>query len=152
LCILEQVTLWAPNDPTFVTLILGFLSLQYEVFTDLAQETLEELLLDKLYFLRPKLPCTLDLVKVNFVNFDYVYKKKYKNLQYKIDIIKIIMKNTFILYVFDIVRLYIFNNIFGQILSSLTLTKPRMQDKNRRREYIPWLNVSWWDFLLAQET
>jgi hypothetical protein len=59
-----------------------------------------------------------------------VYKKKYKHLQYKIDIIRIIMKNIFILYVFDIVRLYIFNNIFGQTLSSLTLTKPRIEGKN----------------------
>jgi hypothetical protein len=59
-----------------------------------------------------------------------VYKKKYKHLQYKIDIIRIIMKNIFILYVFDIVRLYIFNNKFGQTLSSLTLTKPRIEGKN----------------------
>jgi hypothetical protein len=63
-----------------------------------------------------------------------VYKKIYKYLQYKIDIIKIIMKNTFIFYVFDIIRLYIFNNMFGQTLSSLTLTKPRMQGKNGQRE------------------
>jgi hypothetical protein len=62
-----------------------------------------------------------------------VYKKKYKHLQNKIDIVRIIMKNTFILYVFDIVRLHIFNNMFGQTLSSLTLTKPRMQDKNGRK-------------------
>jgi hypothetical protein len=45
------------------------------------------------------------------------------------------MKNTFILYIFNIIRLYIFNNIFDQTLSSLTLTKPRMQDKNGQREY-----------------
>jgi hypothetical protein len=45
------------------------------------------------------------------------------------------MKNTFILYVFDIIRLYFFNNMFGQPFSSLTLTKPRLQDKNRQREY-----------------
>jgi hypothetical protein len=64
-----------------------------------------------------------------------VYKKKYKNLQYKVDTVRIIMKNTFILYIFDIVRFYIFNNIFGQTLSSLTLTKPRMQGKNGQREY-----------------
>jgi hypothetical protein len=44
------------------------------------------------------------------------------------------MKNTFILYVFDIIRLY-FLRIFGQTLSSLTLTKPRMQGKNGQREY-----------------
>jgi hypothetical protein len=62
-------------------------------------------------------------------------RKKYKHLQNKIDIVRIIMKNTFILYVFDIVRLHIFNNMFGQILSSLTLTKPRMQDKNGQMEY-----------------
>jgi hypothetical protein len=37
-----------------------------------------------------------------------MYKKKYKYLQYKIDIVRIIMKNIFILYVFDIIRLYIF--------------------------------------------
>jgi hypothetical protein len=63
-----------------------------------------------------------------------VYKKKYKNLQYKIDIVRIIMKNTSILYVFEIIRLSIFNNMFGQSLSSLTLTKPRMQGKNGQRE------------------
>jgi hypothetical protein len=45
------------------------------------------------------------------------------------------MKNTFILYVFDIIRLYIFNNMFGQTLSNLTLTKPRIQGKNGQREY-----------------
>jgi hypothetical protein len=44
------------------------------------------------------------------------------------------MKNTSILYIFDIIRLYIFNNMFGQTLSSLTLTKPRMQGKNGQRE------------------
>jgi hypothetical protein len=60
-----------------------------------------------------------------------MYKKIYKYLQYKIDIVRIIMKNTFILYVFDIIRLYIFNNIFGQSLSNFTLTKPRMQGKNK---------------------
>jgi hypothetical protein len=38
------------------------------------------------------------------------------------------MKNTFILYVFDIIKLYIFNNIFDQTLSSLT--KSRIQGKN----------------------
>jgi hypothetical protein len=65
-----------------------------------------------------------------------MYKKKYKYLKYKIDIVRIIMKNTFILYEFDIIRLYIFNNIFGQTLSSLTLTKPRMQGKNEKREYM----------------
>jgi hypothetical protein len=65
-----------------------------------------------------------------------VYKKKYKYLQYKIDIIRIIMKSNFILYVFDIIILYIFNNMFDQTLSSLTLTKPRMQDKKGQREYI----------------
>jgi hypothetical protein len=45
------------------------------------------------------------------------------------------MKNTFILYIFDIIRLYIFYNIFGQTLSSLTLTKPRMQGENGQKEY-----------------
>jgi hypothetical protein len=44
------------------------------------------------------------------------------------------MKNTFILYVFDIIKLYIFNNMFDQILSSLTLTKPKIQGKNEQRE------------------
>jgi hypothetical protein len=63
-----------------------------------------------------------------------VYKKKYKNLQYKIDIVRIIMKNTSILYVFEIIRFSIFNNMFGQSLSSLTLTKPRMQGKNGQME------------------
>jgi hypothetical protein len=27
------------------------------------------------------------------------------------------------------------NNMFGQVLSSLTLTKPKIQDKNGQREY-----------------
>jgi hypothetical protein len=45
------------------------------------------------------------------------------------------MKNTFILYVFNIIRLYFFNNMFGQTLSSLTLTKSRIQGKNGWREY-----------------
>jgi hypothetical protein len=47
------------------------------------------------------------------------------------------MKNTFILYVFDVIRFYIFNNMFGQTLSSLILTKPRMQGKNGQRENLP---------------
>jgi hypothetical protein len=51
------------------------------------------------------------------------------------------MKNIFVLYVFDIVRFYIFNNMFGQTLSSLIFTKPRMQSKNRQREY--YLNLVW---------
>jgi hypothetical protein len=61
-----------------------------------------------------------------------MYKKKYKHLQHKIDIVRIIIKNIFILYVFDIIRFYIFNNIFGQNLSNLTLTKPRIQGKKDR--------------------
>jgi hypothetical protein len=65
-----------------------------------------------------------------------VYKKKYKHLQYKIDIVRIIIKNIFILYIFDIIRLYIFYNMFGQTLSSLTLTKPRIQGKKGQRGYI----------------
>jgi hypothetical protein len=55
-----------------------------------------------------------------------MYKKKYKNLQYKIDIVRIIIKNTFILYVFNIIKLYIFIIMIGQTLSSLTLTKHRI--------------------------
>jgi hypothetical protein len=70
-----------------------------------------------------------------------MYKKKYKHLHYKIDIVKIIMKNTFILYVFDIIRLYIFNNMFDQTLSNLTLTTPKMQGKNGQRKYIDVLMV-----------
>jgi hypothetical protein len=42
------------------------------------------------------------------------------------------MKNTFILYIFSIIRLYIFNNMFGQNLSSLTLFKPRIHGKKER--------------------
>jgi hypothetical protein len=44
------------------------------------------------------------------------------------------MKNIFILYLFDVIRLYVFINMFGQTLSNLTLTKPRMQSKNGQRE------------------
>jgi hypothetical protein len=64
-----------------------------------------------------------------------MYKKIYKHLQYKIDIVRIIIKNTFILYVFDIIRLYFFNNMFGQTLFSLILTKPSIQGNNGQREY-----------------
>jgi hypothetical protein len=64
-----------------------------------------------------------------------MYKKKYKYLQYKIDILRIIIKNTFILYVFDVIKLYFFSNMLGQTSSSLTLTKPRMQGKKGQREY-----------------
>jgi hypothetical protein len=45
------------------------------------------------------------------------------------DIIRIIISSTFILYIFDIIKLYSFSNMFGQTLSSLTLTKPRIQGK-----------------------
>jgi hypothetical protein len=65
-----------------------------------------------------------------------MYKKKYKYLQYKIDILRIIIKNTFILYVFDVIKLYIFSNMLGQTSSSLTLTKSRMQGKKGQREYV----------------
>jgi hypothetical protein len=65
-----------------------------------------------------------------------VYKKKYKHLRYKIVIVRIIMKNTFILYIFDIIKFYIFNNMFSQTLFSLTLTKFIMQGKNEQKEYI----------------
>jgi hypothetical protein len=52
------------------------------------------------------------------------------------------MENTFILYVFDIVRLYIFNNMFSQTSSSLTLIKPRIHDKNGQREYIDQYDIN----------
>jgi hypothetical protein len=51
------------------------------------------------------------------------------------DIIRIIIRNTSILYVFDVIKLDNFSNILGQILSNLTLTKPRMQGKKGQREY-----------------
>jgi hypothetical protein len=51
------------------------------------------------------------------------------------DIIRIIIKNTYILYVFDIIKLDSLSNMFGQTLSNLTLTKPRMQGKKGQREY-----------------
>jgi hypothetical protein len=55
-----------------------------------------------------------------------VYKKKYKHLQYKIDIVRLIIK--IILYY----KTLYFNNMFGQTLSNLALTKPRMQGKKDR--------------------
>jgi hypothetical protein len=58
-----------------------------------------------------------------------MYKKKYKHLQYKRDIVRIIVKSIFTLHIFDIIDFYIFTNIFGQNLSCLTLNKPRMWDK-----------------------
>jgi hypothetical protein len=60
---------------------------------------------------------------------------KKKNLQYKIDFVRIIIKNTLILYIFDIIKLYSFSNMLGKILSCLTLTKPRIQGK-KDREYL----------------
>jgi hypothetical protein len=48
------------------------------------------------------------------------------------DIIRIIIRNTYILYVFDIIKLDSLSNMFGQTLSNLTLTKPRMQGKKDR--------------------
>jgi hypothetical protein len=61
--------------------------------------------------------------------------RAYFLVQYKIDIARIIIKNTFILYVLHLLKHYIFNNMFDQTLSSLTLTKPRMQDKKGQRKY-----------------
>jgi hypothetical protein len=61
-----------------------------------------------------------------------MYKKKYKHLQHKIDIVRIIIKNIFILYVFDITEFYIFTNMLGRSLFYLTLIKPRMQGKKDR--------------------
>jgi hypothetical protein len=58
-----------------------------------------------------------------------MYRKRYKHLQYKIDIIKIIIKYIFILYAYDIIKFDMFTNMLGQTLSSLTLTKPRIQSK-----------------------
>jgi hypothetical protein len=65
-----------------------------------------------------------------------VYKKINKYLQYKIDIVRIIIKYTFILFIFDIIKLYFFSNILDQTLYSLTLNKSRMQGKKEQREYI----------------
>jgi hypothetical protein len=45
-----------------------------------------------------------------------MYRKRYKYLQYKIDIIKIIMKYIFILYLYDIIKFDIFTNMLGQTL------------------------------------
>jgi hypothetical protein len=42
------------------------------------------------------------------------------------------MKNTFILYVFDIIKLYIFSNMLVQTLPNLILTKLKMQSKKER--------------------
>jgi hypothetical protein len=39
------------------------------------------------------------------------------------------MINTFIFYIFDITKFYIFNNILDQTLSNLTLINSRMHDK-----------------------
>jgi hypothetical protein len=52
------------------------------------------------------------------------------------NIIRIIIRNTSILYVFDNIKLDSFSNMFGQTLCNLTLTKPRMQDKKRQSEYV----------------
>jgi hypothetical protein len=41
----------------------------------------------------------------------------------------------FTLYAFDIIKFYSFTTILGQTLSSLTLTKPRMQSNLKRKEY-----------------
>jgi hypothetical protein len=61
-----------------------------------------------------------------------VYKKKYKHLQYKMNIIRIIIKNTSILYVFDIIKLDSFSNILEQTLSNLALTNPECKVKKDR--------------------
>jgi hypothetical protein len=45
-----------------------------------------------------------------------MYSKRYKHLQYKIDIVKIIMKYIFILYLYDIIKFDIFTNMLGQTL------------------------------------
>jgi hypothetical protein len=50
------------------------------------------------------------------------------------DIIRINIINTFILYVLDIINLYSFSNMIGLNLSSLTLTNPGMQCKKGQRE------------------
>jgi hypothetical protein len=57
------------------------------------------------------------------------------------DIIRIILRNTSILYVFDIIKLYSFSNVLSQTLSSLTLTKPRMQGKKDRDSISPTVNL-----------
>jgi hypothetical protein len=45
----------------------------------------------------------------------------------------------FILYVLDFIEFYSFTTIFGQILSSLTLNKPKMQGNLGHREYGRWI-------------
>jgi hypothetical protein len=57
-----------------------------------------------------------------------MYKIEYKNLQYKVYIVRIIIKNIFTLHIFDIIIFYIFTNICYQFFSYLTLTKSRMQN------------------------
>jgi hypothetical protein len=70
-----------------------------------------------------------------------MYKEKIYKIQYKIDIIRIIIPNMFILYVLDFIEFYSFTTIFGQILSSLTLTKPRMQGNLGQRENGRWILI-----------
>jgi hypothetical protein len=55
-------------------------------------------------------------------------KKYIKNYNIKYILLES-LKNTFILYVFDIIKFYNFSNMLSQTLYSLTLTKPRMQCK-----------------------
>jgi hypothetical protein len=50
------------------------------------------------------------------------------------DIIRIIIRNTSILYILDIIKLDSFSNMLDQTLCNLTLTKPRMQGKKGQRE------------------
>ena len=46
--------------------------------------------------------------------FDQIYKKKYKYLQQKINIIKILVRYLFISYIFTTINVYIFAYKLGQ--------------------------------------
>jgi hypothetical protein len=72
--------------------------------------------------------------KSNFVKFDYVFSKIYQLLWYQISIIRIIVKYTFILYIFGITDVDIFYYIHNQSLLDLTFPKNYTQHILGRRE------------------
>jgi hypothetical protein len=61
-----------------------------------------------MYSLHSQLVCVLDIVKVNLFKFNQIFRNKYQHLQRKIYSIRIAIKHTLILYLFDIIEVDFF--------------------------------------------
>jgi hypothetical protein len=69
-----------------------------------------------LFSITPSIPKRMmfyDCIKSNFLNFDKNYRKNYIYLWYEINIIRLIMRSIFIIYLFDVLSIDTFLYKFG---------------------------------------